>query len=91
MTTNSNANGVAMIAFLVFVALRAAKVSSINIFLHIRLFFNLHTMLLDVFLAARFISVALSYYSMKGVSQNRQAASLDNRARRAGCFEVAGK
>ena len=69
MTTSSNANGAAMIEFLVFVALHAAKVSSISIFLHVRLLFYLHIiMLLDMCLAAKFISVALSYHSIKGVS-----------------------
>lgn len=69
MTTNSNANGVAMIEYLVFVALHAAKDSSTNIFLYVRLFFHLHIMLVDMSWAGKFISVALSYHSIKGVSK----------------------
>ena len=69
MTTNSNGNGAATIEYLVFVALHAAKAFSINIFLHVRLFFYLHIMLVDMSLAAQSISVALSYHSVKLISE----------------------
>lgn len=69
MITNLNASGAAMIGYLVFVALRAARASSINIFLHLQPFFYLHIMLVDTSLAAKSISVALSYYSIKGISK----------------------
>ena len=65
MTTNSNANGVAMIGYLVFVALHAAKASSTNVFLHVRLFSYLHILWIEMSLAAKSISIALSYYSVK--------------------------
>lgn len=99
MTTNSNANGAAMIGFLVFVAPHVVKASSINICLHVRLFFYLHIMLVDMSLATMSISVALSYCSIKGVFIHH-AASVDNQARKTGCLswpfesarlEVAGK
>lgn len=68
MTTNSNVSGAAMIEYLVFVALHAAKASSINIFLHIQPSFYLDIMLVDMSLAVKFLSVAFSYHSVKGVS-----------------------
>lgn len=76
MTTSSNANGVAMIGFPVFVALHAAKASSISVFLHVRLFSHLHIMLLDMYLVAKFISVALSYHSIKGVFKTARGLAL---------------
>ena len=57
-----------MIEYLVFVALHAAKASSTNIFRHVRLFSYLHVLWIEKSLAAQYISIALSYYSVKGVS-----------------------
>lgn len=76
MTTNSNANGVAMIEFLVFVALHAAKVSSISVFLHVRLSFYLHHHVARYVFDAKVISVALSYHSIKGVSKPARRLTL---------------
>ena len=56
-----------MIEYLVFVALHAAKASLINISLHVRRFYYLHIMLVDMSLATKSISVASSYYIIKGV------------------------
>lgn len=69
MTTSSNANGAAMIEYHVFVALHDAKASSIKICFHFPPLFYLHIMLVDTSLAAKPISVALSYNSIEGVSE----------------------
>lgn len=87
MTTSSNANGAAMIVFLVFVALHAAKVSSISIFLHVRLLFYLH-----IHHVARHVFGGQIHQRCIKLSQhqrrflNRKAACLDEQDRRAGCL-----
>ena len=70
MITNSNVNGVAMIEYLVFVALRAAKASSTDILLNERLFFDLHIMWVDIPLETKSVSLALSCYGTKGISKS---------------------
>ena len=65
MITNSDGNGVVMIEYLVFVALRAAKASSTDILLNERLFFYLHIMWVDSSLEAKSVSLALSCYGTK--------------------------
>lgn len=52
-----------MIEYHVFVALHAAKASSINVFLHVQPFFYLHIVLVDRSLAAKSTGVVLSYSS----------------------------
>ena len=70
MITNSNANGVVMIEYLVFVALHAAKASSTDVLLNDRLLFYLHIMWVNIYLETRSISLASSCHSTKGIAKS---------------------
>ena len=79
MITNSNGNGVVMIEYLVFVALRAAKASSTDILLNERLFFYLHIMWVDNSLEKKSVSLALSCYGTKGIPKSVRRLPLINK------------